>query len=273
MKTSHVIILHVLIVGILQCCNGLDVYVSILGSDSSGNGTSENPFATISKAIASGGDSVLVGQGEYWITSTISITSSSAVTQIRALDPAAKTTILSNVTNLLFSVVSKAVNITGLRIDGQGRNQTGIRLQTGRLTLQNVCISNLGFGGIMATGSSTSLSESWIPQLMVSGLRCVNCTFSGNSKTLGPGPAIPPSPSIPLTANGAAVLQTTGNSTFINCKFLDNYCTRSGGAMSLNSHSATFQNCTFLRNTAVATTIYFSWGNGGGKPIGLPSNH
>ena len=210
-----------------------DVYVSPTGSDTTGDGTAANPYATIQTALnaVTNGGTIHLMSGTYTGTG------------------------------------NKGLNITkNVSIVGQGQKNTVIDAQkSGSIFTVNsgvtVTIANLTFANGTTTNSSVISNAGT--------LNASNCTFSGN--TAVSGAAILNTGTLnanncvfngnAATSSGGAIYNT-GTLNANNCVFNDNAASSYGGAIyntgTLNVHFSSFVNNTAA--TGSGSAIYRSSG-------------
>jgi len=217
-----------------------DIYVSITGSDTTGEGTESNPYRTINKAmsVATTGDIILVKNGLYndgtitWSPTVEGITLRGESKELTTLEGSSAVIDLFDIVASQ-TVVIENLTITGGTISGDGG---GIGVNTDiNLTVKNSILSNnkARIGGAIFFDSSGSLSLE-------------NCTFLNNdvgSQDNG------------TSRNGGAVFAGSGATlTALNCSFVGNVAMSTstyirGGAVCFEG-DANFTNCAFTSNSS-----------------------
>ena len=232
-KLVNSILFTLLLVGFVSLAQPVQAidnsyYVSTTGSDTTGDGSSGNPWATIHYAIgqATSGDVVHVAAGTYDEVITLK-------DGVQVLGAGALVTTIHGTGGLV-------VNGNGV---GSSTKLDGFTISGGR---------DAEYGGMQVAWSSSPVVS--------------NCIFSGNSATYGGGMSIEwgSSPTVTncLFLNNSARGYGGGMhiyaswTTVTNCIFQGNSSTASagwgsGGGMDIQGSTVVITNCTFYGNSAV----------------------
>jgi predicted outer membrane repeat protein len=205
-----------------------DAYISPTGSDTTGDGTNTNPYATIQNGInnlATGG-TLHLQNGTYTGTGNYAITINKNITIIG-----------DDQTNTIINA-AKAGNIFTIN--------SGITVTINNITLSNATVTTIDGGAILNSGT----------------LSVNNCTFTNN--TAKQGGAINNAGTINISdsnftnniAKNAGAILNKGTITFLSgCNFSYNSIQGSssgkGGAIYNAGTIGTINNCNFITNTAI----------------------
>lgn len=206
-----------------------DIYVQSSGDDTTGDGTSGNPYQTLHQAViaATDGDNIIiVGAVSQTVTTTIG--------KNLTFTGNSNASVTITGTARLF-IVNSAINLTFTDITFQNISSAGGSVLTtsgGASTTFTNCIfknnsSSSGNGGALFIDGSN--------------VTTTNCVFDSNSTTGGGGA---------IGLAGAGTFTATG-STFYN-----NSTANQGGAIRMmNTAEATITNCTFFGNNISKNSI------------------
>ncbi|WP_321423207.1 NosD domain-containing protein [uncultured Methanobacterium sp.] len=232
-----------------------DIYVSPTGSDSTGNGTASNPYATIQTGlnnVVSGGTVHLLA-GTYTGTGNRAITIAQNVNIVgdNQLNTIIDAQLLSNIFTINSGVT---VTITNLTFENGTTTKGGAIYNGGTLnTINCTFINNKATNGLQSGGAICNYGDAlnvtgcsfinntgagpggaicdWLGTLYVS-----NCTFIGNKVT--------------GTGNGGGAINIRITATLINSTFIGNTASRYGGAIQSSGTIPLVSGCTFINNTA-----------------------
>ena len=232
-----------------------DVYLSPTGSDTTGDGTASNPFATIQTGIncVVNGGTIYLASGTYIGTGNGGLTFTQNVTIVGANQ--ATTIINAANSNNIFTVNSGfTVMISNLTLTNAIATNGSVIYNNGNVTAIN-CI----FTNNKATTQGGAIYD------YNSNLTLTGCNFTNNTANLSFGGAIY-NYSSNLTLNGCNFTNNTANywggaicnaygSTLnmSNCTFSTNIATNQGGAIANVGVNAILNGskCTFIDNNAV----------------------
>jgi predicted outer membrane repeat protein len=227
-----------------------EVYVSLIGSDTMGNGSESNPYATIQKAL----DNVVSGGTVHLLAGTYTGTGNKALTIPRNVnfvgaDP--DTTIINaESTSNIFTINSGVnVSIANLTFTNGTATNGGSIYNNGNLNMVNCIFTNNtagAYGGAIHNLGTTVIS---------------NCTFTSNPANYGG--AINNLGTLTVsnstftantarTAAGAIHNTATGTINVSGCTFTNNTLSpgSNGGAIANFGTIANLVNCTFTSNSA-----------------------
>ncbi len=247
-------------------------YVATTGSDTFGDGTSGNPYATIQKGInesAMSGDVVELADGTYvgfgnvgvnYVGKAVIVRSTSGSPQACIVDGMGTIVGFQFISNEPAGAVLEGITVRNCLQqgipDGEGRGGA-IVIENANPTIQN-CI----FTGNMAVGG-----EGFLGIFPVNGLggaiyafNCgstfTNCSFVGNTAIGGNSFLI----GYAGIGGGGAVAGQNANLRFVGCSFGNNTTTGGadgflppaarGGAVYIDSGSAIFEGCMFTQNAS-----------------------
>ncbi|WP_321423206.1 PKD domain-containing protein [uncultured Methanobacterium sp.] len=197
-----------------------DAYVSPTGSDTTGDGSSSNPYATIQTALNNvvAGGTIHLASGTYTGTGNVALTITKNVTIVGE-----NQAILNGAnTNTIFTVNSGVnVTFTQLKFTGGKGTNGGAIYNSGTLTLNNCTFS---------TNSASSMGGAIYS---TSTLNVNGCTFSSNTV---------------ITKGGA--IYNTGTLNVNNSIFTGNMATSNHGGAIFNQGTATVNNTLFVGNIA-----------------------
>ena len=237
-----------------------EIFVSVLGSDTAGNGSVGNPYATVQHAvdIAVAGDEVHVGGGTF----NGDVTMKNRVSLLGA--GSTETTLAGTGTWPVISATSidSGTTISGITITGGGSaSGGGVFCSSSSPSIINCTISgnsggNSG-GGIYCLASSPTITGTTISGNTAAdggGVYCssssptiTGTTISGNTAGLG----------------GGIYCDSSSAPTITNCTISLNIGTWGGGVYSRHESSPTITKSTISGNTAMS---------GGGAPRLLPAD-
>ncbi|MTK64220.1 MAG: PKD domain-containing protein, partial [Methanobacterium sp.] len=233
-----------------------DVYVSTTGSDTTGDGTNTNPFATIQKSLnfVVNGGTIHLQSGTYktngvpiTVTNNVTFMGENPDTTIINANISGRIFVVSSgvtlmITNLTLANAtadtggaiysnnaSNILNVTNCNLIGNNANNGAAIYNMGKITLNNCSFSgNTGSSsgvGLYNTGSAT----------------VNNCIFSGNK------------------VNAYGTVYNTGNITLTGCSFINNTVS-SGGAL-YNTGNSTVVSCSIINNTASTGSAIYNTGS------------
>jgi len=227
-------------------------YIGPAGSDTTGDGTSGNPYATVSKCITVGvnGDTVKALTGTYTITSTTNITKQISIIS----NSGTSSDVIFSANCTIFNVQSSNVSITYVTLQTSNASElvTIDRMSTGATIptfFTGITISNcnvkyvtnaLALNGTFTVNGNafTRMSGSNVATLIKVYSTRGTCSISSNSFT----DAAPVQYIIYLTSTGSGA-------------YLDR-CNSKGGNLNINSNTVTFTNI-----GQVSTFIYQDYFN------------
>ncbi|MCE7699717.1 MAG: Ig-like domain repeat protein, partial [Methanobacterium paludis] len=263
-----------------------DAYVSPTGNDTSGTGTSSNPFATIQKALQNvvTGGTVHLKAGTYTGTGNKGLTISRNVT-ITGENPATTIIDAQYLTNIWTVNSGVTVILENLSLVNANTTSNGGAISNaGNLTAINCTFANntvktdsANGGAIYNTGTIYSLSNCTFTGnaacyggaiYNINGIitSMDNCTFTGNAAQLYGGAIYTYGNMVTsindciFTSNtltyqgGAAIYNYKGTITVINSTFANNTAYYYGGAIYNNAGTMTFTSCSFIGNSATSTS-------------------
>ncbi|MEE4357316.1 MAG: right-handed parallel beta-helix repeat-containing protein, partial [Desulfococcaceae bacterium] len=270
------------------------LYVNETGSDTSGDGTSGNPYATVTKAVsmANSGDIIdvtgtITDSGISIEGKNLTIRSTTGATVQAAATP-------ETATDRVFSIVSATVEMNGLNIkNGKVADELGGGIYNlATLTMTGCTVSgNQAIGDYANGGGIYNLATLTMTGCTVSGnqatgsahgggiynnnsgtLTMTDCTVSENQGSWGGG--IRGDGSVTMTgctvsdnqanlSSGGGVYGTFGTMLLTNCTFTGNTAYYGGGAVGYEEGgTVTLINCTVAENTATNSSkgdgIYIS---------------
>jgi hypothetical protein len=229
-----------LLCGFFSISYAADWYISSTGNDTSGDGSTGNPWASFSKAqtMAGSGDVIHVsGMIDMW--------SDPANTTFTIVAPASPVTYSTTNKTGVFITKNLIIQGTSPATDGfQGKNganttrffQITNALYT--LNLQNLKLAN----GAIASDLATVAVGGGAIMMTIGNIVAENVVFEGNSAT-----------GHNAITGGAVYISGTNTSTtsFKNCSFLNNVADKCG-AIYINNWSASsaikFESCSFIAN-------------------------
>lgn len=146
-----------------------DLYVSTTGSDETGDGTEENPFATIYKAMDNAigyNNTIHIADGVYSIDTPLDIDTNTAILNI--VGSGANTVFdMNNETNFISSLSSNSIveirDLTLANAKSTVNTYGGFITSSGRLTLNNVnLINSTGMnGGAIRNAGNLTIADSY----------------------------------------------------------------------------------------------------------------
>lgn len=262
-----------------------DVFTTAAGNDTTGNGSSASPYATLSKAVtmAAAGDVIYMDSGTYL---TNSITFGKNLTVIGA--GTSKTILSGNNTENIFGSFGAATILTfrSLQLFSYGKNVEGqiFTIASGKtLNLESILLNDnpgdasAGVSFLQSSGSTVNASYSifkcsgynadngGVFSVTAGTLSVSNSVFFNNRNKIDKGGAIEIQGAATVTVtntsfkknmaddNGGAIYQnggtlTVSGSCFDNNMTTGDQTTDGGGAYMGASGTATFTNCTFSNN-------------------------
>jgi predicted outer membrane repeat protein len=211
-----------------------DAYVSPTGNDTSGDGSSSNPYATIQKAlnnIVTGG-TVHVRSGTYTGTGNYGITLNRNVTIVG--DDQTSTIINAAKLGNIFTINSGVnVTITNLTLENGTASYGGAINNVGNLNVTNCTFTNNA-----ATSTSSSYGGGAIYNAAT--ITLDNCNFTGN------------------TARSGGAIYSNGNLTVSNSVITNSTGKLYGGAIFNGGYMSSINNCTFSSNNGYYGILYNS---------------
>lgn len=216
-----------------------DVYVSAAGNDTTGDGSSGNPYLTIGKAVteATGGDTII-------IVGTVSQTGQVDLGKNLTFQGQSDAVISGDGSNRLFNVSASSLTLSfsdilfqGMTSSDQGavlnNTQTGISITITDCVFSGNTTSSTGGGGCIVMGGDGTAT-------------ITNTTFYNNSAT-----------GTSLEARGGAIIvYTTATVNVTNCTFFGNTVPNRTGNFqgaairaSTTGTTVTATNCLFYNNT------------------------
>ncbi|MBU0764946.1 MAG: T9SS type A sorting domain-containing protein [Bacteroidetes bacterium] len=256
--------------------NGCTYYVSTTGSDETGNGTDENPYATIAYALsqAQSGEIISVAGGVYNITSQVEVNKAITIKSSTGYNDGGINSVVIDCgdgeTNN-----NRAFNIT------ENCTLRGLTIKDGRKYVGAGSAQNVGGGAIRFVASGKTLT--------VENCRIINCTahnddddynawggalywydgivnitntvFSGNDVKHGQVYSYEPgNPKDECLGGAVFIAATAAGGSIVNCAFYNNTSVSTdpsdtreeGGAvwMSATAGNVTVKNCIFWNNSA-----------------------
>jgi len=208
------------------------IYVSTAGNDITGNGSIDNPFATIQRGVNTEllGATVIVRPGTYRGTGNTDVNFEGKGVILRS-ETGPRDCIID--CNGSYTRHHRAFNFTA----GEGRATVidGFTITNGQADCggavycynSNPTLANCTFN------ANSAHSEGGAIYCRNSNPTLENCTFSKNS-----------------AEDGGAVSNRESSPTVTNCTFTENSADRDGGGMYCRKSSPTLENCTFSKNSA-----------------------
>ena len=217
----------------VSAVSAADIYVNTTGNDTTGNGTSENPFLTIEKGVSTAvaGDTVNIADGTYSGTGNNQITIYQPIT---IQGQSQNRTIINGAGNQIFYNNANGVTIRNLTFvnatnwfGGAIYNNYNTNITIDSCTFKN----NSGdYGGAIGNDGDMTINH---------------CTFTGNSAEYG-----------------GAVYHCDGRMTITNCTFTGNTA-EYGGAVGTDSGllaTTVINNSIFDQNNATdGGAVYSYW--------------
>ena len=228
-------------------------YIGPSGSDTTGNGTSGNPYATVAKCIAVGvnGDTIKALTGTYTISSTTNITKQIILTS----NSGVKTDVIFNSNTTVFNVQSSNVSITYVTLQTSSASAliTIDRMSTGTtvptfwtsITINNCNIkyvtNALELNGTFTVTNNafTRMSESNIADIIKVYSTRGTCSISNNTLSSETGPV-----------RYFIYLTSSGSGTYYD------RCNSKGGTLTIDSNTMSSTN-----SSQVLTYIYIDYYN------------
>jgi uncharacterized repeat protein (TIGR01451 family) len=242
-----------------------EIYVNTTGNDTSGTGTTNNPYLTIQKGLDNIDPNgvIYLADGEYSGVNNTNITINKNMTFIGQ----SQTNTIINGTNInyIFFIESGiTVYINNITFTNGNSNIGGAIYNSGYLT-----ITGCSFSNNTANWYGSAITNEGI--LTVSDSKFINNTSSGDGGAIANGGIYH---SGDLTVNsstftnnrannfsGGAISNYYSTATVTGCTFKNNTASFDGGAISNYYSTATVTGCTFTNNTAAvggAISNYYS---------------
>ena len=226
------------------------IYVTTGGSDTTGTGTSNNPYASLAMAIsnASAGNVIKFATGNYNITTAITLDSTNAfaLTITGGSSDASATTLSGSVNRLIYgddinnhnndSLAWIWKNLTVQNFSDTTSNQDGAAFflkYVDAWEFINVVFYNNVNSGSNGDGGVFTL---WLAGTNAYPITFMDCIFDGNKVTSSGG------------RGGAMYANATSKADFYRCIFKNNYAEGYGGGVYMWGGILKFYDCLFYKN-------------------------
>ena len=235
-----------------------DVYVSPTGNDTTGDGTTTNPYATIQNGLNNvvAGGTIHLASGTYTGTGNKGLT---ITKNVNIIGEGQTNTIIDaqNLSNIFTLNQGVTVTIANLALENGNTTYGGAIYNNGTLNVSNSTFTGnyaTKYGGVIYTsqGSTTSVSGSTFTSNSAKTMGGVIYTSQGSTTSVSG------STFTGNKGNSGGVIYNIGNLAITDCNFTNNTGIN-GGTIYNKGNITSLSGCTFTNNTNSTTVA----GNGG----------